>query len=84
MGLVKRSMSATDGRARQVGLTPHGRRLVLNVLKGHDAQIESVLGGLQAVEQQVLMRMLQKMVAHLENLVEHSTSRDRLKAAGDS
>ena len=64
-GLVVRDGSPTDLRAKQVGLTEQGRRLVERVLTLHGDQIESVLGGLSLPEQTELHRLLNRLGGHL-------------------
>jgi DNA-binding MarR family transcriptional regulator len=70
-GLLTRDRSADDGRAKLVGLTPKGRRLVEQVLAGHRDQIDSVLGGLAPDQQAQLQRLLDQLGRHLEGLLEH-------------
>src|SRR5437764_12273954 len=50
-GLVVRDSSATDHRAKLVGLTDKGRRLVERVMAVHEQQIAAALGGLSEKEQ---------------------------------
>jgi DNA-binding MarR family transcriptional regulator len=68
-GLVTRVGSATDLRAKQVGLTAKGRQLVERVLTGHQAQIEAVMGGLRTNEQAELHRLLSQLRQHLEQFL---------------
>jgi DNA-binding MarR family transcriptional regulator len=70
-GLVVRDGSPTDLRAKQVGLTAKGRKLVERVLAVHEAQIRSVLGGLRTGEQAELRRLLVRLGKHLEGLLAH-------------
>jgi DNA-binding MarR family transcriptional regulator len=59
-GLAKRLPHPTDRRARSVGLTPKGRR-VLAQGRGMAAQVEDeVLGGLTAAERRELLRLLRR------------------------
>lgn len=67
-GLVIRDGSPTDLRAKQVGLTAQGRRLVGRILAVHGAQIDAVLAGLNADEQGELQRLLSQLGRHLERL----------------
>lgn len=66
IGLVRRSASATDQRAKHVSLTSAGRALVQRVQECHPAQINAVLGGLQPPEQAQLQRLLSRLEAHLQ------------------
>src|SRR5262249_60603237 len=70
-GLLTRDRSTDDGRAKLVGLTPKGRRLVERVLAGHREQIDSVLGGLTPDQQAQLQQLLDQLGRHLEGLLEH-------------
>jgi DNA-binding MarR family transcriptional regulator len=65
-GLVERGGSATDMRAKHVTLSLKGRQLVERVLRGHQAQIEAVMGGLKKNEQADLQRLLSQLRKHLE------------------
>jgi DNA-binding MarR family transcriptional regulator len=67
-GLVARGESATDLRAKLVSLTVQGRELVELVLKGHQAQLDAVMGGLRTSEQVELHRLLKLLRQHLEQL----------------
>lgn len=69
MGLVSRSASSTDLRAKVVRLTPAGRSLIERILKGHKARIEAVLAGLNMAEQEALGQLLQRWDAYLESFV---------------
>lgn len=68
LGLVARSASETDHRAKHVTLTAPGRLLVAKVLQHHPAQVHRVLEGLTAPEQADLQRLLDRLVSHLEPL----------------
>ena len=72
LGLVRRSASSTDQRAKHVRLTPAGRALVERVLEHHHAQIESVLGGLKPGEQLQLQSLLSRLETHLQPMAERS------------
>lgn len=67
-GLVAREGDPTDQRAKCVRLTAAGRKLVQNVLKAHEQQIEAVLAGLPAADQVHLHRLLTRLGRHLEAL----------------
>jgi DNA-binding MarR family transcriptional regulator len=66
MGLVDRSASPSDHRAKNVTLTESGRQLVSRVLEHHPAQMQRVMQGLSDCEQADLQRLLDKLVSHLE------------------
>jgi DNA-binding MarR family transcriptional regulator len=68
MGLVARTASASDHRAKNVSLTDAGCELVARVLEHHPAQVRRVMQGLTASEQSELNRLLEKMSSHLERL----------------
>jgi DNA-binding MarR family transcriptional regulator len=56
--LVTRLGSPTDLRAKQVSLTPAGRKLVQRVLAVHGAQVNAVLAGLSLDDRAELHRLL--------------------------
>jgi len=59
-GLAKRRPSATDRRAREIVITPKGRRL-LKQARGLISQVEDdVLGGLSADERRELLALLRR------------------------
>jgi DNA-binding MarR family transcriptional regulator len=68
-GLVARSESETDLRAKRVALTEKGRGLIERVLKIHGEQIDSVLGGLTGDEVAEFHRLLTRFRQHLEGLL---------------
>lgn len=70
MGLVALEASVDDQRVKRVRLTRDGLLLVETVLRGHPAQIRSVLGALNLQEQNVLGRLLDRVSSHMERLVE--------------
>jgi len=72
LGLVRRSASPTDQRAKHVSLTPAGRALVDRVLERHHAQIEAVLGGLGPAEQAQLQDLLSRLDAHLQTMADQT------------
>jgi len=67
-GLVRRSLSQTDLRVRQLALTAQGRKLVTKVLVGHAERVASLFGGLEAREQETMLRFLKQMQTHLERM----------------
>jgi DNA-binding MarR family transcriptional regulator len=68
VGLLVRQTVADDHRARQVSLTPAGRERVARVLGYMPAQVEAVLGALDADERAELQRLLIKLGRHLEQM----------------
>jgi DNA-binding MarR family transcriptional regulator len=70
LGLVSRTASADDLRAKYIRLTPAGRQLVETIRKGHAARVRAVLGGLSAGEQTQLHGLLDRLGSHLESLVD--------------
>jgi DNA-binding MarR family transcriptional regulator len=68
-GLVVRSAVPNDLRAKQVGLTDRGRRLVSRVLEVHGGQVARVMSGLGLEEQAELLRLITKLGEHLEGLL---------------
>jgi DNA-binding MarR family transcriptional regulator len=62
-GLAKRRPSATDRRAREIAITPKGRRL-LQRARGLISQVENeVLAGLSAAERRELLALLRRALA---------------------
>ena len=68
-GLVTRGETPTDLRAKQVALTPRGRRLVERVLSVHGSVIEEVMGGLTPAGQAELQQLLARLEEHLNGLL---------------
>jgi DNA-binding MarR family transcriptional regulator len=68
MGLVARTASADDHRAKDIRLTPAGRELVRRVLEHHPEQVRQAFDGLSAPEQAELRRLLDGLSAHLERV----------------
>jgi len=64
-GLVGRTGSPTDLRAKQVALTPRGREIVERALQVNQQQVSLVMGGLNQAEQADLHRLLAKLGQHL-------------------
>jgi DNA-binding MarR family transcriptional regulator len=68
IGLVARTASANDHRAKDVSLTPAGRDLVGRILEHHPAQIRRAFDGLSGAEQGEFQRLLESLSSHLERL----------------
>ena len=77
-GLVGRVALPEDLRVKLISLTELGRRRVRDVLKDHDLQIESMLGGLSVPEQNELRRLLTQMRVYLEKQLEDKSSAHRV------
>jgi len=67
-GLVKREELATDLRGKRVMLTKAGRKLAERILEVHDHQLEWLMAGLSADEQDDLNRLLRRWREHLEKV----------------
>ena len=65
-GLIARSASDSDLRAKQVALTKKGRALVERVLVVHSRQQARVMSALTTDEQEQLDHMLGRLAEHLE------------------
>jgi DNA-binding MarR family transcriptional regulator len=59
-GLAKRRPSVTDRRAREIAITPKGRRLLERSRRMIAATEDEVLGGLSAEERGELLRLLRR------------------------
>ena len=59
-GLAKRRPSATDRRAREIAITPKGRRLLQRSRRMISETEDEVLAGLTAEERSALVRMLRR------------------------
>jgi DNA-binding MarR family transcriptional regulator len=70
--LVVRDGSPTDLRAKQVGLTRAGRRLVQRVLAVHGEQVDAVMTGLTPAQQEQLHALLARWRRHLEGMLDHA------------
>jgi DNA-binding MarR family transcriptional regulator len=69
VGLVRREGVPTDLRAKQVVLTPKGRKLVGQVLAGHADQIARLMAPLKPDEERQLAGLLHRLGRHLEGLL---------------
>jgi DNA-binding MarR family transcriptional regulator len=74
LGLVARQPAPDDQRARQISLTPAGRKLVDRVMADHARRVEAVLAGLSMEEQKYLFTMLEKLGAHVTALTEREAT----------
>jgi DNA-binding MarR family transcriptional regulator len=70
LGYVIRSSSADDLRGREVRLTAAGRSLIDRVLQNHATQIAAVMRGLNVQEQKQLIPLLERLAAHLGEIVD--------------
>jgi DNA-binding MarR family transcriptional regulator len=66
-GLVRRTTSSSDGRSREVTLTPSGLALVDHLMAGHLAGEERLLAGLTPAQRGDLARLLGKLAASVED-----------------
>src|SRR5438874_5150252 len=64
-GLVQRSHSKADLRARCLSLTPAGRNMISKLLVGHAAQIRLPFAGLSPQELDHLLALLTRLEANL-------------------
>jgi DNA-binding MarR family transcriptional regulator len=69
MGLVRRSVSAEDGRARDIELTPEGLRLVEDLAVRHWANEDRLLGPLDAGQRAQLADLLRALLLEAEGPV---------------
>jgi DNA-binding MarR family transcriptional regulator len=82
LGLVTRDAAHDDLRAKQVRLTSAGRKLVEHVLTGHAVRIETVMDGLNLVEQEQLQRLLEKLNLRLQALARPGPALDEAGSHG--
>ena len=61
--LIRRRGNPEDRREKFVALTRRGRKLLNQIWKEHQDQLERVVAGLSAAEQARLARLLHKMIA---------------------
>lgn len=62
-GLIERSANPADRREKYVQLSARGRRLLRRIWRVHQQQMNLVMCGLTAAEQQEMARLLNKMIA---------------------
>jgi DNA-binding MarR family transcriptional regulator len=74
MGLVERTSSSQDMRAKYVSLTPAGRELFGRVKNDRKAKVNDILGGLSPREQSDLSGLLRRLGSHLELLGGHESN----------
>jgi len=70
--LVVRDPSHDDLRSRCVRLTDAGRHLVIQVTGVYASHVERALGGLVPDDQHELQRLLGRLSAHLQSLLDES------------
>jgi len=75
LGYVGRTSSTTDLRSKEVRLTEPGRELVNRILKGHTAQIATLMNGLPADDQLHLRSLLDRLDCHLEHMLHFNPER---------
>jgi len=59
-GMVRRTTSASDRRAKELSITPEGEALYHQALPHVRAMQDDMLGGLDAAERETLLRLLDK------------------------
>ena len=72
LGLVRRTRSHKDQRARCVSLTPAGRSLMATILEGHAHQIGRLFARMGTGDVARMHRLLTRMADHLQTLTAHS------------
>ena len=65
-GLVTREVSASDGRGREIQLTPEGRRLTDELVVRHWANEDRLLSALDPGEREQLVGLLRKLLLDVE------------------
>ena len=65
-GLVTREVSASDGRGREIQLTPEGRRLTDELVVRHWANEDRLLSALDPDEREQLVGLLRKLLLDVE------------------
>jgi MarR family 2-MHQ and catechol resistance regulon transcriptional repressor len=75
-GLIARTLSPRDRRARLLELTPEGRTVIETAYERHRGQLNQWMNGLSADERAVTFASLRKVEKHLKatKLLERSTS----------
>lgn len=76
MGLVRRSVSAEDGRARDIELTPEGRKLVEDLAVKHWANEDRLLAPLDDEQREQLAGLLRTLLLEVEGPVAPVDSHD--------
>jgi DNA-binding MarR family transcriptional regulator len=70
MGLVSRSSSQEDQRAKHVRLTTRGRTLVNRIVQEHSQRVQQLLSALSEEEQEQLRTLLERLSTHFEEMAE--------------
>lgn len=73
-GLVKRAAAPGDRRARLAMLSPAGKTLIERIFPAHARDLEQVMGGLSAVEQEQARSLLRRLGTHAAGLSEQRFS----------
>ncbi len=74
-GLVDLTSSTEDQRVKNVSLTPAGRKLLEQVMRGHGAQIESMLKPLSGAQREQLQALLEQVAGRMEELAGQAKTR---------
>ena len=80
---MSRDASTSDLRAKEVRLTPRGRRRLREVLAVHAEQIDRVLAGLSRAGQATLHRLLDRLGEHLEGMLDPCDTKNATEAELD-
>jgi DNA-binding MarR family transcriptional regulator len=80
-GLVSRASAADDLRVKHVCLTPRAQRLLRRVCETQGRHAQGILRALAPAEREQLRRLLGRLNAHLQELLDHN-GRTRRRAAG--
>ena len=67
-GLLKRSVSASDLRTKEVSLTPDGEGLVQRIMSVRHEHVRSLMSGFGAKERNTLVMLLNRLADRLDAL----------------
>lgn len=79
-GLVTREGSPCDRRLRMVGLTAEGRRVIEEVYRRHEAQLERLMEGLSGSERTEMRRGLKAMGLRARAMAEEQARERKARA----
>jgi DNA-binding MarR family transcriptional regulator len=77
-GLVTRKRHPTDGRAREISLTPKGRRLHLRLLKKSEPIRTQMSAGFSEQESQSLLELLRRLIDNVASMGKRRSKRTPL------
>jgi DNA-binding MarR family transcriptional regulator len=72
--LISREPTPDDRRSWLIRLTPKGLHLVERVLEEHQSQLQRLLSGLDASQQDSLFQLMRQWSAHLQRLADAASS----------